>query len=74
MTATVNNLHTRSHGYIALMLLLAMGTATYGIFNLRSIVAAGYPPSVEPADRLVIGFFNVATSLTAISAISFIAI
>jgi hypothetical protein len=73
MTATANNLHTLPYGYFALMLLLAMGTATYGVLKLRSVVA-GYRSSVEQSDRLVIGFFNVVISLTAIGAILFIAI
>lgn len=70
---TTNNLHTLPYGYLTMVLILAMGTATYGVLNLRSAVA-GYRSPVEQSDRLVIGFFNVVISLTAIGAILFIAI
>ncbi len=61
------------YGYFTLMLILAMGTATYGVLKLRSAVA-GYRSPVEQSDRLVIGFFNVAISAIAIGAILFIAV
>ncbi|MCS3737167.1 hypothetical protein [Mucilaginibacter dorajii] len=72
MTATVNNFHPLPLGYFTLMMLLALGTATYGVVKLRS-VAIDNRSAIDQSDKLVIGFFNVVISLVAICTMIYIA-
>jgi hypothetical protein len=73
MTATVTSNFHLPLGYFTLMMLLAIGTASYGVLKLRS-VAIDHRSTMDQSDKLVIGFFNVAISFVAICTMIYIAI
>jgi hypothetical protein len=72
---TPTNLHGLPHGYFTLMMVLALGTAVYGVMNLGSVVfrLSNYKPNTVASDKLVIGFFNVLVGIISICTIICIA-
>ena len=75
MNTVVGSPHGLSNIYLVIILLLAMGSCTFGLVNLSSAAfrIPDYQSDIEQSDRFVIGLFNVVISVVAIYSVVFIA-